>query len=174
MSGWSERIRTHAFPIEPGLCVSIREFGNMAEVDRAPCAAIPARQTEKPDCAPTAPPTLGALGDAPHVSRNVEPIRSYARNPPVSAETLEWNKTSSFELRVKKSGGSYGSDNALPEMRKANGSGVTISGRTDFQCIGCDDPAVKWAESSPTVPEKPIIDNGAVICVFETPDDVAQ
>jgi hypothetical protein len=28
--GWSERIRTHAFPIEPGLCVSFIEFGNMA------------------------------------------------------------------------------------------------------------------------------------------------
>ena len=24
---------------------------------------------------------------------------------------------------------------------------VTISGRTDLQCISCDDPAVKWAES---------------------------
>jgi hypothetical protein len=30
MPGWSERIRTHAFQIEPGLCASIREFGNMA------------------------------------------------------------------------------------------------------------------------------------------------
>lgn len=120
MPGWSERIRTHAFPIEPGLCVSIPEFGNTAGVDRAPCAAIPAWQTEKPD---PAPPTVGALGDAPHVSGNIEPIRSYAQNPPVSAETPEWNKTSSSELRVKKSGGPYGSDNALPEMRKANGSG---------------------------------------------------
>lgn len=51
---------------------------------------------------------------------------------------------------------------------------VAISGRTELQCISCDDPAVKWAESSPTAPEKPIMDNGAVICVFETPDDVAQ
>jgi tRNA(Ile2) C34 agmatinyltransferase TiaS len=24
---------------------------------------------------------------------------------------------------------------------------ITISGRTDLQCISCDDPAVKWAES---------------------------
>jgi hypothetical protein len=30
LPGWSERIRTHAFPIEPGLCVSFIEFGNMA------------------------------------------------------------------------------------------------------------------------------------------------
>jgi hypothetical protein len=34
---------------------------------------------------------------------------------------------------------------------------VTISGRTDFQCIGCDDPAAKWAESSLSAPEKPIV-----------------
>jgi tRNA(Ile2) C34 agmatinyltransferase TiaS len=39
---------------------------------------------------------------------------------------------------------------------------ITISGRTDFQCISCDDPAAKWAESplpltappEPTVPER--------------------
>jgi hypothetical protein len=34
---------------------------------------------------------------------------------------------------------------------------VTISGRTDLQCIRCDDPAVKWAESSLTAPEKAIV-----------------
>ena len=33
---------------------------------------------------------------------------------------------------------------------------VTISGRTDLQCISCEDPAVKWAESPLTAPEKPI------------------
>ncbi len=38
---------------------------------------------------------------------------------------------------------------------------ITIAGRTDLQCISCDDPAVKWAESplialiddKPSVPE---------------------
>jgi hypothetical protein len=30
LPGWSERIRTRAFPIEPGLCVNFLEFGNMA------------------------------------------------------------------------------------------------------------------------------------------------
>lgn len=30
LAGWSERIRTHAFPIEPGLCVRFIEFGNTA------------------------------------------------------------------------------------------------------------------------------------------------
>jgi uncharacterized OB-fold protein len=34
---------------------------------------------------------------------------------------------------------------------------VTISGRADFQCISCDDPAVKWVESSLKAPEKPIV-----------------
>jgi hypothetical protein len=33
---------------------------------------------------------------------------------------------------------------------------VTISGRTDLQCISCDDPAAKWAEGPPTAPQKPI------------------
>lgn len=33
---------------------------------------------------------------------------------------------------------------------------VTISGRTELQCISCDDPAMKWAESPLTAPEKPI------------------
>ena len=34
---------------------------------------------------------------------------------------------------------------------------VTWSGRTDLQCISCDDPAVKWAESPLMAPEKPSI-----------------
>jgi transcription elongation factor Elf1 len=33
---------------------------------------------------------------------------------------------------------------------------VTLSGRTDLQCISCDDPAVKLAESPHIAPEKPI------------------
>src|SRR6185436_4122235 len=33
---------------------------------------------------------------------------------------------------------------------------VTISGRTELQCISCDDPAVKWAQSPLTVPDKPV------------------
>jgi hypothetical protein len=34
---------------------------------------------------------------------------------------------------------------------------VTVSGRTDLQCISCDDPAVKGGESPLTAPEKPIV-----------------
>jgi len=32
---------------------------------------------------------------------------------------------------------------------------ATMSGRTDLQCISCDDPAVKWAESPPAAAETP-------------------
>jgi hypothetical protein len=32
---------------------------------------------------------------------------------------------------------------------------VTMSGRTDFQCISCDDPAAKWAEGPLMAPEMP-------------------
>ncbi len=34
---------------------------------------------------------------------------------------------------------------------------IAVSGRTDLQCISCDDPAVKWTESPLTAPEKPIV-----------------
>ena len=34
---------------------------------------------------------------------------------------------------------------------------VAISGRTELQCISCDDPAMKWAESPLTAPEIPIV-----------------
>jgi tRNA(Ile2) C34 agmatinyltransferase TiaS len=34
---------------------------------------------------------------------------------------------------------------------------VTISGRTDLQCISCDDPALKSTESPLTAPERPIV-----------------
>jgi hypothetical protein len=61
-----------------------------------------------------------------------------------------------------------------PKCGKRTAPVVTIFGRTDLQCIGCDDPAVKWAESSLTAREKPIMDDGAVILVLETPNDVAE
>jgi hypothetical protein len=34
---------------------------------------------------------------------------------------------------------------------------ITIAGRTELQCISCDDPAAKWAESPPTAPSRPIV-----------------
>jgi hypothetical protein len=34
---------------------------------------------------------------------------------------------------------------------------ITLCGRTDLQCISCDDPVVKWAESPLIAPEKPIV-----------------
>jgi tRNA(Ile2) C34 agmatinyltransferase TiaS len=44
-----------------------------------------------------------------------------------------------------------------PKCGKRMVAVVTISGRADLQCISCDDPAVKWAESPLTAPEKPIV-----------------
>ncbi len=38
---------------------------------------------------------------------------------------------------------------------------VAISGRTELQCLSCDDPAVKWAESPLTAPESPITEEPA-------------
>jgi hypothetical protein len=34
---------------------------------------------------------------------------------------------------------------------------ITLSGRTDLQCLSCDDPALTWAESPLMAPEKPIV-----------------
>jgi len=39
-----------------------------------------------------------------------------------------------------------------PKCGKRTVPVVTLSGRTDLQCISCDDPAVKWAESPLTAP----------------------
>jgi hypothetical protein len=44
-----------------------------------------------------------------------------------------------------------------PKCGKRRVPVVAFSGRTDLQCIRCDDPAVKWAESPLTAPEKPIV-----------------
>ena len=44
-----------------------------------------------------------------------------------------------------------------PKCGKRMVSVVTISGRTELQCISCDDPAVKWAQSPLTAPDKPIV-----------------
>ena len=34
---------------------------------------------------------------------------------------------------------------------------VAISGRTELECISCQDPAVKWAEGPITATESPIV-----------------
>jgi hypothetical protein len=44
-----------------------------------------------------------------------------------------------------------------PKCRKRMVPVVTFSGRTDLQCISCDDPAAKWADSPLMAPEKPIV-----------------
>ena len=44
-----------------------------------------------------------------------------------------------------------------PKCRKRMVPVITFSGRTDLQCISCDDPAVKWADNRLIAPEKPIV-----------------
>jgi hypothetical protein len=73
------------------------------------------------------------------------------------AETLEWNKSSSSELGVKNREDLMDRTTRCPKCGKRMVPVVTISGRTDLQCISCDDPAGKWAESPLTAPEKPIV-----------------
>jgi hypothetical protein len=73
------------------------------------------------------------------------------------AETLEWNKNSSSELRVKEREDLMDRTTRCPKCGKRMVPVVTLSGRTDLQCISCDDPAAKWAESPLTAPEKPIV-----------------
>jgi hypothetical protein len=72
-------------------------------------------------------------------------------------ETLEWNKNSSSGLGVKIREGLMDQLTRCPKCGKRLVAVITISGRTDLQCISCDDPAVKWAESPLTAPEKPIV-----------------
>jgi tRNA(Ile2) C34 agmatinyltransferase TiaS len=44
-----------------------------------------------------------------------------------------------------------------PKCGKRMVAVVTVSGRTDLQCISCDDPAVKLAESPPVASKRPIV-----------------
>jgi hypothetical protein len=82
--------------------------------------------------------------------------------PSSFAETLEWNKNSSSELGCKNREDLMAQDlmdrtTRCPKCGKRMVLVVTLSGRTDLQCISCDDPAVKWAESPLTAPEKPVV-----------------
>jgi hypothetical protein len=44
-----------------------------------------------------------------------------------------------------------------PKCGKRRVPVIILSGRTDLQCISCDDPVVKWAESPFIAPEKPVV-----------------
>jgi hypothetical protein len=50
---------------------------------------------------------------------------------------------------------------------------ITLSGRTDLQCISCDDPAVSWSEGPFGPVEKPIVTLGLVSGQAQE-DDAAQ
>src|SRR6266576_5766597 len=68
----------------------------------------------------------------------------------------DWNKSCRSWLAVKNREGPMDQTTRCPKCGKRLVPVVTISGRTDLQCISCDDPAVKWAESPVTAPEEPI------------------
>jgi hypothetical protein len=75
-----------------------------------------------------------------------------------SAETLEWNKNSSSELEAKnREEDLMDRITRCPKCGKRMVPVATLSGRTDLQCISCEDPAVKWAESPRMAPEEPIV-----------------
>ena len=77
-------------------------------------------------------------------------------NSSVFSRNAEWNKK--LQLRVRS--GKIGGDHLLtrcPKCGKRLVPVVSIFGRTKLQCISCDDPAVKWAESPLTAPEKPLV-----------------
>jgi hypothetical protein len=77
-------------------------------------------------------------------------------------ETPDWNKNANSGLWGKIREGLM-DKGLMDRITRCSKCGkrmvavVTISGRTDLQCISCDDPAVKWAESPRTAPEKPIV-----------------
>jgi hypothetical protein len=77
---------------------------------------------------------------------------------PRHALQLEGNKSSCSLLEKKKHWEDVMDQiTRCPKCGKQTIPVVTICGRTDLQCISCDDPAVKWAESPLTAPEKPIV-----------------
>jgi hypothetical protein len=70
---------------------------------------------------------------------------------------IKWNKSSSSWLGVENREALMDRTTRCPKCEKRMVPVVTLSGRTDLQCISCDDPAVKWSESPLTAPEKPIV-----------------
>ena len=112
---------------------------------------INARSEKSMESDPRCPNRLGV--DSEWISpRTVKPRRSSC-----FAETLEWNKSSSSESGVQNREDLMDRTTRCPKCGKRMVPVVTLSGRTDLQCISCDDPAVKWAESPLTAPEKPIV-----------------
>lgn len=69
---------------------------------------------------------------------------------------LKWNKSSCSLLAMINREDVMHQITRCPKCGKRMIPVITISGRTDLQCISCDDPAVRWAESPLTAPEKPI------------------
>ncbi len=102
--------------------------------------------------------------------------RADSMNSPCFAERLEWNENSSSELGCENQEDFMGQKDLTgqkdfagqkeftgqttrcPICGKRMVPVVTLSGRTDLQCISCDDPGAKWAESPLTAPERSIVE----------------
>ena len=75
----------------------------------------------------------------------------------IGCMSLEWNKSSCSLLGMENREDLMDQMSRCPKCGKRMIPVVIISGRTDLQCISCDDPAVKWAESPLIAAEKPIV-----------------
>ena len=62
-----------------------------------------------------------------------------------------------FRVRCQNQEDLMGQTTRCPICGKRMVPVVTLCGRTDLQCISCDDPGAKWAESPHTAPEEPVV-----------------
>ena len=79
----------------------------------------------------------------------------------ILAAALNWNKGSGSQLVRVENREDLMERTRCPNCEKQMVSVVILSGRTVLQCISCDDPAVKWAESPLTAPEEPFVQERA-------------
>jgi hypothetical protein len=82
-----------------------------------------------------------------------------AAGPQAAAVSLvpEWNKSPGSRFRRQNPEDPMDPTTRCPKCEKRMVPVVAISGRTELQCISCDDPAVKWAESPLPAAQRPIV-----------------
>ena len=84
-----------------------------------------------------------------------ENAKSWNDDGELQTSTLQWNKNSISELGATNGASVMERVTRCAKCGKLLEPVVAISGRTELQCISCDDPAVKMAERPPTAPESP-------------------
>src|SRR5258707_8220702 len=87
----------------------------------------------------------------------LEPVRRLRSAASMTRSRAQLEQEFQFLVGVKNREDLMDGTTSCPKSGKRLVPVVTISGRTDLQCISCDDPAVKSAESPLTAPEKPIV-----------------